>query len=160
LACAQQWEKIYYEWNIPACGLCLLFGNVYYAWLATRLATKENRTDVTAQPYGMNTTVIYIMLYAITLPALERGHDKFAPCIDFASRCSATDAEIQSAARKAAEYGWEVSVTANFIVGLFEVSRLLLRRLGQVVVSNRRRLHPVIWRWFHVVGLRVRRRYL
>ena len=38
--------------------------------------------------------------------------------------------------------------------------RLLLRRLGQVVVSNRRRLHPVIWRWFHVVGLRVRRRYL
>jgi hypothetical protein len=56
LACAQQWEKIYYEWNIPACGLCLLFGNVYYAWLATRLATKENRTDVTAQPYGMNTT--------------------------------------------------------------------------------------------------------
>ena len=126
LACAQQWEKIYYEWNIPACGLCLLFGNVYYAWLATRLATKENRTDVTAQPYGMNTTVIYIMLYAITLPALETGHDKFAPCIDFASRCSATDAEIQSGARKAAEYAWEVSVTANFIVGLFEVSGFFL----------------------------------
>ena len=126
LACAQQWEKIYYEWNIPACGLCLLFGNVYYAWLATRLATKENRTDVTAQPYGMNTTVIYIMLYAITLPALERGHDKFAPCISYGDRCTATDAEIQSAARKAAEYGWEVSVTANFIVGLFEVSGFFL----------------------------------
>jgi hypothetical protein len=74
----------------------------------------------------MNTTVIYIMLYAITLPALERGHDKFAPCISYGDRCTATDAEIQSAARKAAEYGWEVSVTANFIVGLFEVSGFFL----------------------------------
>jgi len=124
LACAQQWEKIYYEWNIPACGLCLLFGNVYYAWLATRLATKENRTDVTAQPYGMNTTVIYIMLYAITLPALERGHDKFIPACHATNSC--TDGDIQGAARKAAEYGWEVSVTANFIVGLFEVSGFFL----------------------------------
>ena len=59
--------KIYYEWNIPACGLGLLFGNVWFAWLATRLATKENRLDVTAQPYGMNTTVIFITLFAISL---------------------------------------------------------------------------------------------
>ena len=34
-----EWTKIYYDWNIPACGLALLFGNVWFAWLATRLAT-------------------------------------------------------------------------------------------------------------------------
>ena len=106
--------------------MCLLFGNIYYAWLATRLATKENRTDVTAQPYGMNTTVIYIMLYAITLPALAKGHDDFAPyyCVDDEGGCSAD--VIQAAAKKAAIYGWEVSVTANFIVGMFECAGFFL----------------------------------
>ena len=66
-----EWMKIYYEWHIPACGIGLLFGNVWFAWLATRLATKENRLDVTAQPYGMNTTVIYITIYAISFLALQ-----------------------------------------------------------------------------------------
>ena len=124
MAVATAWEKIYYEWNIPACGLCLLFGNIYYAWLATRLATKENRTDVCAQPYGMNTTVIYIMLYAITYPALVAGLQRNIPSCHDDNSC--TEAMINDAALKAATYGWEVSVTANFIVGLFECTGFFL----------------------------------
>ena len=64
----------------PPAACALLFGNVWFAWLATRLATKENRPfDVTAQPYGMNTTVIYITIYAISLPAIQAGFSKYNP---------------------------------------------------------------------------------
>ena len=110
-----EWTRIYYEWNIPACGLGLLFGNIWFAWLATRLATKENRLDVTAQPYGLNTTVIYITVYAISLPALNAGVTKYNP------GDSASDADSIAMGKKAAEYGWKVSVAANFVIGFMEI---------------------------------------
>ena len=110
-----EWTRIYYEWNIPACGLGLLFGNIWFAWLATRLATKENRLDVTAQPYGLNTTVIYITIYAISLPALNAGVTKYNP------GDSASDADSIAMGKKAAEYGWKVSVAANFVIGFMEI---------------------------------------
>ena len=44
------WKKV-----LPGCGISLLFGNVYYSMLATRMSRKEGRTDVCAQPYGINT---------------------------------------------------------------------------------------------------------
>ena len=37
---------------LPALGIALIVGNVYYTILARRLARRENRTDVTAMPYG------------------------------------------------------------------------------------------------------------
>ena len=114
-ALSNEWMKIYYEWNIPACGLGLLFGNVWFAWLATRLATKENRLDVTAQPYGMNTTVIYITIYAISLPAIQAGFTKFNP------GTGASDADSIAMGKKAAEFGWKVSVATNFIIGFMEI---------------------------------------
>ena len=55
---------------IPGTAFGLLFGNAAYAWQAGRLAKKENRTDVTAQPYGINTTGAYITLGAVNLTAL------------------------------------------------------------------------------------------
>src|SRR3954468_15295607 len=36
---------------LPALGIALPLGNIWYAVLARRLATRENRTDVTALPY-------------------------------------------------------------------------------------------------------------
>jgi AGZA family xanthine/uracil permease-like MFS transporter len=111
-AIMSEWMKIYFEWHIPACGIGLLFGNVWFAWLATRLATKENRLDVTAQPYGMNTTVIFITLFAISLPGLFAGKAKYTDE-------SATDPA--GAGKKAAEFGWKVSVGVNFIIGFMEI---------------------------------------
>ena len=97
-------EKIYYEWGIPACGCAYcLVTCITRGW---RLVWRRRKIErVTAQPYGMNTTVIYIMLYRHHFAGSGKGHDKFAPCISYGDRCTATDAEIQSAARKAAEYG-------------------------------------------------------
>lgn len=65
--CMQEWEKIYFARNIPGCAFSLLLGNLYYAWQCGRLGAKEGRNDVTAQPYGINTTGVYITLYAINL---------------------------------------------------------------------------------------------
>jgi adenine/guanine/hypoxanthine permease len=37
---------------LPALGVQLVIGNIYYSYLARRLARRENRTDVCAMPYG------------------------------------------------------------------------------------------------------------
>ena len=37
---------------LPALGIALPLGNIYYTFLARRLARRESRTDVTALPYG------------------------------------------------------------------------------------------------------------
>ena len=66
-ALSSEWARIYYEWHIPACGIGLLFGNIWFAWLATRLAAKENRLDVTAQQH--DTTVIHPLFAICFWPA-------------------------------------------------------------------------------------------
>ena len=129
-ALSSEWARIYYEWHIPACGIGLLFGNIWFAWLATRLAAKENRLDVTAQPYGMNTTVIYITLFAISLPGLQAGVKKFDP------GASASDAVAVEMGKKAAEYGWKVSVGANFIIGMMEILGCFLGDLIRNTIPN------------------------
>ena len=39
---------------LPATGLSVLFGNLFYAWQAMCLARAEGRDDRTALPYGIN----------------------------------------------------------------------------------------------------------
>ena len=43
---------IVYGRILPALGIALPLGNLYYAYLAWRLAKNEGRADVTAMPYG------------------------------------------------------------------------------------------------------------
>eukprot|EP00438_Fugacium_kawagutii_P017103 Skav204593 [mRNA] locus=scaffold672:173093:183000:- [translate_table: standard] len=111
---AQEWEKVFFTRNIPGCAFSLLLGNLYYAWQCGRLGNKENRTDVTAQPYGINTTGAFITLFAIQLEALFTGAFMFLP------DTTATQQEVQQAAANAADYAWKVSVACNFLLGIFE----------------------------------------
>jgi adenine/guanine/hypoxanthine permease len=53
---------------LPALGIALVAGNVYYTHLARRLARKENRTDVTALPYGPSVPHMFIVIFVIMLP--------------------------------------------------------------------------------------------
>ncbi len=53
---------------LPALGIAMLVGNVYYTFLARRLARKENRTDVTALPYGPSVPHMFIVVFVIMLP--------------------------------------------------------------------------------------------
>ena len=94
----------------------LLFGNVYYAYMAGRLAYKENRDDVTAQPYGINTTGAFITLGAINLEALfscvfdQKNLDKVFD-----------DNKPTEAGKDAADKAFAIAVAANFITGIFEI---------------------------------------
>ncbi len=53
---------------LPALGIALVAGNVYYTFLARRLARRENRTDVTALPYGPSVPHMFIVVFVIMLP--------------------------------------------------------------------------------------------
>jgi AGZA family xanthine/uracil permease-like MFS transporter len=53
---------------LPAMGIQLLIGNVYYTCLARRLARREGRTDVTAMPYGPSVPHMFIVTFVIMLP--------------------------------------------------------------------------------------------
>ena len=53
---------------LPALGIAMVAGNVYYTFLARRLARRENRTDVTALPYGPSVPHMFIVVFVIMLP--------------------------------------------------------------------------------------------
>jgi len=53
---------------VPALGIQLLIGNVYYTYLARRLARRENRANVTAMPYGPSVPHMFIVTFLIMLP--------------------------------------------------------------------------------------------
>ena len=53
---------------LPGAALGLLFGNIYYAYLAKRLARKENRDDVTALPSGVSIVFVLVYTLGILLP--------------------------------------------------------------------------------------------
>ncbi|MEU0556202.1 regulator [Dactylosporangium sp. NPDC006015] len=61
-------ERDVFHAILPALGIALVAGNVYYTFLARRLARKENRTDVTALPYGPSVPHMFIVIFVIMLP--------------------------------------------------------------------------------------------
>ena len=44
---------------LPAVAFSILFGNLFYAWQAHRLARRTGCSDVTAIPFGINTPCSY-----------------------------------------------------------------------------------------------------
>src|SRR3954463_2064590 len=57
-----------YRVVLPALGIELLIGNVFYFTLARRLARRERRADVTAMPYGPSVPHMFIVTLVIMLP--------------------------------------------------------------------------------------------
>jgi AGZA family xanthine/uracil permease-like MFS transporter len=60
---------------LPALGIALIVGNVYYTYLARRLARREQRLDVTAMPYGPSVPHMFIVVFVIMLPIYLSGGD-------------------------------------------------------------------------------------
>ena len=60
---------------LPALGVGLLVGNLFYFWLALRLARREGRTDVTAMPYGPSVPHMFIVTFVIMLPTYLQTKD-------------------------------------------------------------------------------------
>src|SRR5246500_3073270 len=66
---------IVYGRILPALGIALPLGNLYYAYLAWRLATNEGGGDVTAMPYGPSVPHMFIVVFLIMLPIYLKTHD-------------------------------------------------------------------------------------
>lgn len=60
---------------LPGAAVSLLAGNLFYAWQARRLAAKENRTDVTALPYGINTPSLIVYVFFVMAPVYATTQD-------------------------------------------------------------------------------------
>src|SRR5690625_720245 len=60
---------------IPGAAVAVLFGNLYYAHMAKKLAVKEQRTDVTALSYGISTPAMFVFLFGVMAPALAFTND-------------------------------------------------------------------------------------
>ena len=60
---------------LPALGVAMIVGNVYYTILARRLARREGRTTVTAMPYGPSVPHMFIVVFVIMLPIYLRTKD-------------------------------------------------------------------------------------
>ncbi|HSD44273.1 MAG TPA: hypothetical protein VLD36_20710 [Burkholderiales bacterium] len=68
-------EELVFGRILPALGIALPLGNLYYAWLARSLARKEGRTDVTAMPYGPSVPHMFIVVFVIMLPVYLKTND-------------------------------------------------------------------------------------
>jgi adenine/guanine/hypoxanthine permease len=60
---------------VPGLVLSLAFGNIYFAYMAYKLAKKEGRDDVTAVPYGISVPHYFLVTFAIMLPLKLGGAD-------------------------------------------------------------------------------------
>jgi AGZA family xanthine/uracil permease-like MFS transporter len=60
---------------LPALGVALILGNLYYTFLARRLARRENRDDVTALPYGPSVPHMFIVVFVVMLPVYLNTKD-------------------------------------------------------------------------------------
>jgi AGZA family xanthine/uracil permease-like MFS transporter len=91
---------------LPGLGLATLFGNLWYAYEAYRLAHKEQRQDVTAQPYGVSAVAVFGWLFLIIGPVYwDTGNAVLA---------------------------WQVGLAACFLGGMVEIIGAVL---GQNIIK-------------------------
>ena len=60
---------------LPALGIALPLGNLFYAYLAWQLGKAERRSDVTAMPYGPSVPHMFIVVFLIMLPVYIKTKD-------------------------------------------------------------------------------------
>jgi AGZA family xanthine/uracil permease-like MFS transporter len=60
---------------LPALGIALPIGNLFYAWLAWQLGKREGRNDVAAMPYGPSVPHMFIVVFVIMLPVYIQTKD-------------------------------------------------------------------------------------
>jgi AGZA family xanthine/uracil permease-like MFS transporter len=60
--------ELVYGRILPGAALSILFGNLFYAWQARRLAIRTGNSDVTALPYGINTVSLIAFVFLIIAP--------------------------------------------------------------------------------------------
>jgi AGZA family xanthine/uracil permease-like MFS transporter len=78
LGVVQMPDAVVFGRILPALGIALPLGNLFYAYLAYQLAKKTGRTDVTAMPYGPSVPHMFLVVFVIMLPTYLKTHDAIA----------------------------------------------------------------------------------
>jgi adenine/guanine/hypoxanthine permease len=68
-------EGIVFGRVLPALGIALPIGNLFYAYLAYQLSKREGRGDVTALPYGPSVPHMFIVVFLVMLPTYLKTND-------------------------------------------------------------------------------------
>ncbi|MDR3416073.1 MAG: NCS2 family permease [Nevskia sp.] len=107
--------ELVYGRILPGAAVSLLIGNLFYAWQAMRLARRENRSDVCALPYGINTVSLFAYVFLVMLPAKLAAQAAGAP--------------------DPARIAWHAGLVACFGAGVIELA-------GSLVAERIRRSTP------------------
>src|SRR5579883_576275 len=102
---------------LPGVALSLIVGNFYYGWLAYQKGQREQREDVTALPYGINTVSLFAYIFLVMLP------------VRLAAIAQGVSPE------QAAELAWQAGLVACLGSGLVEL-------VGALIGDPLRRLAP------------------
>jgi len=65
-------SEILLRYILPGAAFSILVGNLFYTYQAHRLAKRENRSDVTALPYGINTPSLIVYIYFVMVPVFQK----------------------------------------------------------------------------------------
>jgi len=95
-------SELLLDYILPGAAVSILLGNLFYSWQANRLAKKENRNDVTALPYGINTPSLIIYIFFVMKPAYDSQLAAGVP------------------AENAAHFAWQLGLIACLGSGLIE----------------------------------------
>ncbi|GBF51818.1 permease; transmembrane protein [Leptospira ryugenii] len=79
---------------LPGAAVSLLIGNIFYAWQAYQIGKQQNRSDVTALPYGINTVSLFAFVFFVMFPVYQATNDYKA--------------------------AWKAGLLASFLSGLIE----------------------------------------
>jgi adenine/guanine/hypoxanthine permease len=94
--------SLVYERILPGVAFSLIVGNFYYARLAKEQGKREQRDDITALPYGIDTVSLFAHIFLVMLPV----------------RLAAISGGASS--EEAAELAWQAGLVACFGCGLIE----------------------------------------
>src|SRR6476469_7521986 len=110
-------STILYGRILPGVALSLIVGNFYYAWLAYQQGKRQQRQDITALPYGINTVSLFAYVFLVMLP------------VKLAAIAKGVSPE------QAAELAWQAGLVACLGSGLIELG-------GAWFGNNLRRIAP------------------
>jgi AGZA family xanthine/uracil permease-like MFS transporter len=89
---------------LPGIAISLIVGNVYYSWLTHQQGQRDQRDDLTALPYGINTVSLFAYIFLVMLPvklaALNQGQSP----------------------EQAAKLAWEAGLVACLGSGIIELA--------------------------------------
>jgi len=97
--------------SCPGIAVALCFGNLWYSWMAMKLAGHEKRTDVTALPYGINTPAGFVSAWNVMLP--------IAGSLLNTNRNA--DGQVTISADDWADKCWQSACAVTFLGGIFEI---------------------------------------